>query len=74
MEKAYSEPTETSKMKLLGLQLYQKETPTQVFPVKFLKFLKTTFFTEHLIKNTFFHSTPPVAASVIKTDLTVFLC
>ena len=33
--------------KLAGLQLYQKETPTQVFSCKFTKFLRT----------------PPVAAS-----------
>ena len=26
-----------------GLQLYSKETPTQVFPLKFAKFLRTSF-------------------------------
>ena len=30
------------------MQLYQKETPTQVFPVKFKRFLITLCLTEHL--------------------------
>ena len=32
----------------LVLQLYEKETPTQVFSCEFCKFFKNTFLTEHL--------------------------
>ena len=31
-----------------NLQFYLKETSTDVFPVKFAQFLRTSFFTEHL--------------------------
>ena len=33
--------------KVADLKLYQKETPTQMFFVKFTNFLRTPFFTEH---------------------------
>ena len=33
---------------LYGLQLYLKETPTQVFSCEILQIFKNTFFTEHL--------------------------
>ena len=35
-------------LQALDLQLYQKETLTQVLPANFAKFLRTPFFTEHL--------------------------
>ena len=31
-----------------GLQLYQKETPTEVFSCEFCEIFKNTFFREHL--------------------------
>ena len=38
-------------------KFYYKQTPTQVFPVKFAKFLRTSFY-----------RTPPVAAAVFCID------
>ena len=34
-------------MEAFGLQLYQKETPTQEFSCELCEIFKSTFFTEH---------------------------
>ena len=47
------------KLEASGLQIYQTETPTQVFPCDYCKVFKKTYFEEHL----------RTAASVCSKDL-----
>ena len=48
-EKTYSEKFCSIHKKVAGLELIEKETPTQLFSSEYCEFLKNTYLEEHLL-------------------------